>query len=162
MFVRSFNLSRSFNYTPYLFYKKTVQIRDQFFLTIDPGWRGLQACCCVLKLPAAALGNYAIFLSCIWIFLGWNKWGIRTRGCLTAARRTNHPELRSNLAELRLSLLSYDAPYWAKLHPTELRLTQTELDISRKITWYLRINVSPSLFNFCKGGGYFQQVNSSF
>ncbi len=32
MLVISFNLSQSFNYTPYLFYK----IRDQFFLYMDP------------------------------------------------------------------------------------------------------------------------------
>jgi hypothetical protein len=40
MLVSSFNLSQSFNYTPYLFYQKTVQIRDQFFLYIlmDPAW----------------------------------------------------------------------------------------------------------------------------
>ncbi len=31
-----FNLSQSFNYTPYLFYKKTLQVRDQFFLYMDP------------------------------------------------------------------------------------------------------------------------------
>ncbi len=38
MLVSSFNLSQSFNYTtPYLFYKKTVQIRDQFFLCMDQG-----------------------------------------------------------------------------------------------------------------------------
>ncbi len=35
MLVSSFNLSQSFNYTPYLFYKKTVQIRDRFFLYMD-------------------------------------------------------------------------------------------------------------------------------
>ncbi len=38
MLVSSFNLSQSFNYTPDLFYQKTVQIRDQFFLYIDPAW----------------------------------------------------------------------------------------------------------------------------
>ncbi len=38
MLVSSFNLSQSFKYTPYLFYKKTVQIRDQFFLFMDPIW----------------------------------------------------------------------------------------------------------------------------
>ncbi len=42
MLVSSFNLLQSFNYTPYLFYKKTVQIRDKFFLYMDPdeniGW----------------------------------------------------------------------------------------------------------------------------
>jgi hypothetical protein len=37
MLVSSFNLSQSFNYTPYLFYKKTVQIRDTFCLYMDPG-----------------------------------------------------------------------------------------------------------------------------
>ncbi len=37
MLVSSFNLSQSFNYTPYLFYKKTVQIRGQFFLYLDFG-----------------------------------------------------------------------------------------------------------------------------
>ncbi len=31
-----FNLLQSFNYTPYPFYKKTFQIRDQFFLYMDP------------------------------------------------------------------------------------------------------------------------------
>jgi hypothetical protein len=36
MLVSSFNHSQSFNYTPFLFYKKTVQIRDQFFLNMDP------------------------------------------------------------------------------------------------------------------------------
>ncbi len=39
MLVSSFNLSQSFNYTPYLFYKKTVQNRDQLFLYMDPGPR---------------------------------------------------------------------------------------------------------------------------
>ncbi len=48
MFFSSFNLLQSFNYTPYLFYKKrkTVHIRDQFFLYTDPvevtrgkGWK---------------------------------------------------------------------------------------------------------------------------
>jgi hypothetical protein len=38
MLVSSFNLSESFNYTPYLF-KKTVQITDPFFLYMDPGER---------------------------------------------------------------------------------------------------------------------------
>jgi hypothetical protein len=37
MLVTSFNLSQSFNYKPYLFYKKMVQIRDKFFLYMDPG-----------------------------------------------------------------------------------------------------------------------------
>jgi hypothetical protein len=36
----------------------------------------------------------APLLSCFWTFLGWTKGGvpggIRTRGCRTAARRTNH------------------------------------------------------------------------
>jgi hypothetical protein len=36
----------------------------------------------------------APLLSCSWTFLGWTKGGvpggIRTRGCRTAARRTNH------------------------------------------------------------------------
>jgi hypothetical protein len=36
MLVSSFNLSQSFNSTPYLFLQKTVQIRDQFFLHTDP------------------------------------------------------------------------------------------------------------------------------
>ncbi len=36
MLVSSFNLSQSFNYTPYLFFKKTVQIKNQFFLYMDP------------------------------------------------------------------------------------------------------------------------------
>ncbi len=36
MLVSSFNLSQSFNYTPYLFYKKKVQNRDQMFLYMDP------------------------------------------------------------------------------------------------------------------------------
>jgi hypothetical protein len=36
MLVSSFNLSQSFNYAPYLFCKKTVQLRDQFFLYTDP------------------------------------------------------------------------------------------------------------------------------
>jgi hypothetical protein len=36
MLVSSFDLSQSFNYTPYLFYKKTVQIRDTLFLYMDP------------------------------------------------------------------------------------------------------------------------------
>ena len=40
MLVSSFKLSQSFNYTPYLFYKKTVQIRDQFFLYMDPDMLG--------------------------------------------------------------------------------------------------------------------------
>ncbi len=35
MLVSSFNLSQSINYTPYLFYKKPVQIRDKFFLYMD-------------------------------------------------------------------------------------------------------------------------------
>ncbi len=38
MLVSTFNLSQSFNYTPYLFNQKTVQIRDQFFLYMDPAW----------------------------------------------------------------------------------------------------------------------------
>jgi hypothetical protein len=37
MLVSSFNLSQSFNYTSYLFYKKSVQNRDQFFLYMDLG-----------------------------------------------------------------------------------------------------------------------------
>jgi hypothetical protein len=37
MLVSSFNLSQSFSYKPYLIYKKTVQIRDQFFQYMDPG-----------------------------------------------------------------------------------------------------------------------------
>jgi hypothetical protein len=36
MLVSSFNLSQSFNYTPYLFLQKTVQTIDQFFLNMDP------------------------------------------------------------------------------------------------------------------------------
>ncbi len=32
MLVSSFNLSQSFNYTPYLFYKKRFKSRDQSFL----------------------------------------------------------------------------------------------------------------------------------
>ncbi len=36
MLVSSFNLSQSFNNKPYLFLQKTVQIRDQFFLYMDP------------------------------------------------------------------------------------------------------------------------------
>ncbi len=36
MLVSSFNLSQSIKYMPYLF-KKTVHIRDQFFLYMDPG-----------------------------------------------------------------------------------------------------------------------------
>ncbi len=36
LLVSSFNLSQSFNYTPYLFYTKTVQIRDHLFLYVDP------------------------------------------------------------------------------------------------------------------------------
>ncbi len=35
MFFYYFNLSQSFNYTPYLFYK-TVQNRDKLFLYMDP------------------------------------------------------------------------------------------------------------------------------
>jgi hypothetical protein len=35
MLVSSFNLSQLFNYTPYLFYKKTVQIINQFFLYME-------------------------------------------------------------------------------------------------------------------------------
>ncbi len=38
MLVSSYNLSQSFNYMTYLFYKKTVQIRDKFFLFMDPAW----------------------------------------------------------------------------------------------------------------------------
>ncbi len=37
MLVSSFNLLQSFNYMPYLFYKKTVHFRDQFFLYMDLG-----------------------------------------------------------------------------------------------------------------------------
>ncbi len=38
MLVSSFNLWQSFNYTPYLFYKKRlVQNRERFFLYMDPG-----------------------------------------------------------------------------------------------------------------------------
>ncbi len=36
MFISGFNISQSVNYTPYLFYKKKVHIRDQFFLYMDP------------------------------------------------------------------------------------------------------------------------------
>jgi hypothetical protein len=36
MLVSSVNLSQSFNYAPYLFCKKTVHFRDQFFLYADP------------------------------------------------------------------------------------------------------------------------------
>ncbi len=36
MLVSNFNLSQSFNYTSYLFYKKTVQIRDQYFMYVNP------------------------------------------------------------------------------------------------------------------------------
>jgi hypothetical protein len=36
MLVSRFNLSKSFNYTPYPFYKKRFQIRDQFFQYMDP------------------------------------------------------------------------------------------------------------------------------
>jgi hypothetical protein len=35
MLVSSFHLSQSFNYAPYLFCKKTVQIRDKLFLNTD-------------------------------------------------------------------------------------------------------------------------------
>jgi hypothetical protein len=45
MLVNSFNLSQSFNYKPYLFYQKTVQIRDHFFLYMAPG------SCAVLGQP---------------------------------------------------------------------------------------------------------------
>jgi hypothetical protein len=33
--VNRFDLLQSFGYTPYLFYKKTVQIKDEFFLCVD-------------------------------------------------------------------------------------------------------------------------------
>ncbi len=36
MLVSSFNLSQSFNYTPYLLNKK--RFRDQFFLHMDPAY----------------------------------------------------------------------------------------------------------------------------
>ncbi len=38
MLFGSFNLSQSFNYTPYLFLQKAVQIRDPFFLYMDSVW----------------------------------------------------------------------------------------------------------------------------
>ncbi len=50
MLINCFNLSQSFNYTPYLFYKKTVQIRDQFFLyNMDPA--------CIRKSFSISLSN---------------------------------------------------------------------------------------------------------
>ncbi len=45
MLVSSFNLLQSFNYTPYLFYKKTVQIRDQVFLYVGPVQSSNAQCC---------------------------------------------------------------------------------------------------------------------
>ncbi len=49
MLASSFNLSQSFNYTPYLFYENTVQIRDQFFLYMNSckNWAKRAACMCV-------------------------------------------------------------------------------------------------------------------
>ncbi len=46
MLISSFNLSQSFNYTPYLFYKKTVLIRDPFCLYLDlkASWLLSNAC----------------------------------------------------------------------------------------------------------------------
>ncbi len=42
-------------------------------------------------------------------------------------------------SELRCTLLSYDAFFWAMLHPTELRLTQ------KWATWHPRNILSPAL-----------------
>ncbi len=37
MLVSSSNLLQSHNYMPYLFLQKMIQMRDQFFLYMDPG-----------------------------------------------------------------------------------------------------------------------------
>ncbi len=67
MLVSSFNLSQSFNYTPYLFLQKTVQIRDQFFLFMDPesrdsrrSWRCVPGCNLSLRffLDKMCLGRF--------------------------------------------------------------------------------------------------------
>jgi hypothetical protein len=40
--ISRFNLLQSFNDTPYLFYKKNIQIKDQFFLYMGPGCNSRQ------------------------------------------------------------------------------------------------------------------------
>ncbi len=104
--------------------------------------------------PAGYLPELGIN-SCVWVNNSscWAEGGVPggnwTRGCRTAAQRTNHwaalhpIELRCTLlscaapslscaapygaavhpTELRCTLLSCAAPYWAALHPSELRCT---------------------------------------
>jgi hypothetical protein len=65
MLVSSFNLSQSFNYTPYFFYKRTVQIRDKFFLYLDP----VVLACFFLKLYQACHFPLCIHTALILYFL---------------------------------------------------------------------------------------------
>jgi hypothetical protein len=53
MLISSFYLSQSFNYTPHLFYKKTVQIREPFFLYMD-----LALGCLALSVKMLTLKNF--------------------------------------------------------------------------------------------------------
>ncbi len=55
MLVSSFNLSQSFSYTPNLFYKKTVQFRDLFFLYMDPVVCFMEFLCAVTSKKASLI-----------------------------------------------------------------------------------------------------------
>jgi hypothetical protein len=72
MLVSSFNLSQSFNYTLYLFYKKTVQIREQFFLYMDParqpGRAGITADFRQLSSLAGSSRDKSAQLKVMWVW----------------------------------------------------------------------------------------------
>ncbi len=111
------------------------EVRKRVILVFTLGRYMLATKCHPRKLVSQVLFFYMQniikteqLVTCVWVNNSscWAEGGVpgrnRTRGCRTAAQRTNHWAALLP-SELRCTLLSCAAPYWAALHPPELRCT---------------------------------------